>query len=434
MKRFCGISIVLFGSLYIACLTADNPLSPGVDESVDSLETGTASVTIALGRVGSLAKTRTINLTALYLSLTACGEQPVYDTICLSGHDNITVNKTYPKLATEKQWVCRVITKDEKGKIIHSGSTTFTVLSCQTATVVLSLDAVYSMLVADFFPIRDSITTCELRVDRRLIADSTFEAQSLSGDTLRLDFDYLKACPGGTNHVISMNVYGVMWGEYMLMYTGDTTISVYSGRDMRYRILLKWVGLNSPPWGDAAVTVSLGKVGTSTMLAELEDPGTIISDCSMFNTPITCDSAAADSMCDICSQDDTPASSDEPNPIRDQSIPSEDGDESDEYCWKCDRDRQASRDGYILKLKRSVTNVLVDFEITGDDGQTGSAVCAIDCSIDGREWKRLWIKQHTTGKLRYREKIHIPGTFHYMRAVSEGQSLDNFTIVLSEEN
>ncbi len=133
------------------------------------------------------------------------------------------------------------------------------------------------MLVAEFLPIRDSVTRCVIDIDGYTAADSTFPKQSLVGDTVMLTFDYLTASPSGTSHEIRLMVYGEIAGEERLLYTGDTSIVATSGGDGRYAIVLDYVGPTSVE-GAMTMVVSFGRVGTDIVTGLLANYDTVFVD------------------------------------------------------------------------------------------------------------------------------------------------------------
>jgi len=253
MKKLTFLIFVLLClSIMLLNCVKDNPIEPVVET-----ETGTANLTVILNKVGQLAKISEINLQSLCITLSS-NDTIIYDTVSVTGNGQNTVNKTYNDLAC-LEWTLYAESYDVIDKIIHSGSTTFTVQPEETVNVTLDLTAQYSMLVANFINICDSVTRCEILVDGELVADSSFLKQSLIGSTVTLSYDYLKA---DTVHLIRFDVYGEMWGIDTLLYTGDTTITVVSGEDKSYTITLDWVGPDVPPSGKAEVQVTLGSCGT----------------------------------------------------------------------------------------------------------------------------------------------------------------------------
>jgi hypothetical protein len=223
-------------------------------------QAGSARVTISLGRIGSLSKSA-ISLCSLYVTLTASGETPIQWVSSLSGLGPVTISNTFTGLAA-KTWSLTAESRDNNQAIIHSGSTSFTVIRKQTVNVNLNLGARYSMLTAKFYPIFDSVTRCVLIVDSTIRDDSSFTKQSLVGDTIPLYYDYLAT---GVNHKIEMKSYGDMWGFDTLLYSADTTIFVIAGVDTSFRVTLKWVGPASPPSGQAKMFVLIGSIGTITV-------------------------------------------------------------------------------------------------------------------------------------------------------------------------
>ena len=231
---------------------------------------GAASVIINMGGVGYLAKTdlADIQLEYLVLTLSAPGEITSIDTMPVSGNGQIMVNKVYSGLNPLVTWTLDAVSKDINDSTIHSGSTSFMVPPGGNTNVSLVMDAQYSMLKAEFSPIRDSVNKVELVVNTVIVDEGSFPKQSNVGGTETLSFDYLTA-PG--THDIELNVYGEMWGLEYLLYTGDTTVNTVPGQDATYEITLSWVGPNEPPPGQATMTVTLGAVGTTTVKGTLDD-------------------------------------------------------------------------------------------------------------------------------------------------------------------
>lgn len=249
--------------LFSACLfQTERPAGPAPSAAKGE---GQAELSVKLGPVGALAKSaasagasaaQAIELSALYITLTAEAETPRRDTIPLSGSGANTVSRGYSGLAAGKTWNVEAHTVDSRGRTIHTGYAAFSLQPGRTTAVALDMPAYYSMLTARFFPIDDSVTRCQLVVDAGIVADTTFPKQSLVGDTVQLEYDYLSVGP----RRVAMNVYGEYDGAAILLYSGDTLINVQAGLDARYDIRLIWRGPGVFR-GTAAMTVSLGAAG-----------------------------------------------------------------------------------------------------------------------------------------------------------------------------
>ena len=259
---------ILLASLLTACLqeTTEQAQGPG-----GKGPTGQANLSLKLEKVGALRKAAAIEMDTLFIGLTATGEAPVLDTVLLSGNSLQAILKSYPGLASLKTWTLGAIAKDQNGVTVYSGTTEFIVPPNGTANVPLTLAPQFSMLRALFFPIRDSVTQVQVRVDGSLVAAESFAKQSRLGDTVALTHDYLSASPSGTTHAIRMDVRGDMWGFDTVLYRGNTDITVVSGQDTSYSLTLHWVGPAVPPPGQATITVTLGAVGSVTLEGMLED-------------------------------------------------------------------------------------------------------------------------------------------------------------------
>lgn len=260
-----GFFIIPFLSLS-SCLREDGTSSPvsSAAGGVPPGQAGSANVTVQIGKIGTLSKTAAstpMALCSLRVTLTASGETPIYWVTPISGTGPITVSRTVNGLP-EKIWSASAETRDNRNILIHSGSTSFTIVRKQTANVNLALASKYSMLIAKFFPIRDSVNRCVLIVDGTTRGDSAFAKQAHVGDTIPLRYDYLST---GATHLIAMRTRGIMWGIDTLLYSADTSIAVTAGIDASFRVTLKWVGPAKPPPGQAEMFVSVGSVGTVTV-------------------------------------------------------------------------------------------------------------------------------------------------------------------------
>jgi YVTN family beta-propeller protein len=267
MKSLYVASALLFAIMFFSC-------SNNLVTSPDKSDPGSADITFKVGKVGALGKTA-IELTSLYVTLSAPGETTIRDTFPLSGNSQQTIAKTYSNLASLlKTWTLEAESRDDEGVVIHSGSASFIVPARRDTSITLDLSAQYSMLKANFLPIRDSVTRCELLVDEILVEDSSFAKQSLVGDTVKLSYCYLR-----TNILqrVKLDVYGEMWGFDTLLYTGDTAITPVPGVNASYNVTLRWVGPALPPPGSATMNVVLGAVGTTTINGQLLKEPTLLA-------------------------------------------------------------------------------------------------------------------------------------------------------------
>ncbi len=262
--KFFPYLCVLFVFLFLTC-SYERTITPD-DESM-----GDVNVSVKLGKIGSLGKIKCIEFDTLTLTLTAPGEDSVVAKMPISGKNQQIVTKTFSNLASLKTWTVLAVAKDRSEKTTHFGKTTFEVQPNATTEVTLDLAARFSMLKANFYPIRDSVNACMLWVDDEIAADSSFSRTELRGDTVRLSYDYLSASPAGILHTIRMDARGIVWGDDTLLYRGDTAVTAVSGENETYTIKLKWVGPNTPPPGAATMTVVLGATGSVTVNGELED-------------------------------------------------------------------------------------------------------------------------------------------------------------------
>lgn len=257
---------------------------------------GQSRVSVKLGKVGALRSIAELELASLTLTLSANGEDDIVDVVALSGNAQQVYNTSFSDMATLKEWTLTAQTLDLDGVVIHQGTSTFTIPAGGEATVNLTLDAVYSMLRANFFPIRDSVTRCELLLDGVRVDDSLFAAQTIVGDTVQLGHNYVTASPEGINHDVTLDVFGSMWGFEYKLYSGTINRPFISGKDDGFDVVLKWVGPGEPPLGQADMTVTVGNVGTVIIDGELEDTVGILSSFSRYYKATTAPGAAGQSI------------------------------------------------------------------------------------------------------------------------------------------
>lgn len=261
MKNILAIISLSAFLMFISC-------SNTINAPVTRNEPGAANVSLHIGQISTLGKNRTITLSKLYVALSATGETTQYDTFALSGNNEQTFNKTYNNLASLVTWTLTAESRDVDGIVIHSGLTHFIVTAQNVIPVSLNLSAKYSMLKANFFPIKDSVTRCELLINGVKVDDSSFAKQSHLGDTVKLSYNYLDT---GAAQRVRLKVYGTMWGFDTLLYSGDTAITPVHGANGNYNMTLKWVGPALQPSGQASMSVVLGAVGTVTLNGKLEE-------------------------------------------------------------------------------------------------------------------------------------------------------------------
>ena len=234
-----------------------------VDQEVP---TGIVDLTIKLGKVGSLSKSISdINLTDLIVEITAQDQDTILDTFAVSGNDEIIASLGSYELESFVDWTISVTTVDEQGETIHAGFTTVNLDFTQELAVQLDLYSNFSMTKLNLYPVPDSATAVEFLIDGGLVADTVFSVQTIVGDTVTLEYDYLFT---NDTSAVQVNVRGIMWGVDTLLYTGDLVLSIPSGVDTTFILPLSWVGPDVPT-GMAALTVVIGNVGTATINAEV---------------------------------------------------------------------------------------------------------------------------------------------------------------------
>lgn len=264
MKRI--LTLLLTGLLLVSCTN--------LTEKENS--TGSLNLSLSMGEVGRALGKR-ITMSKVVITLNAEGEDEISTESSLTSTSGTILLKEFSSLASNKEWTINVKSYDINTIIIHEAVAKFTLLPDQVLDLSLDLYAKYSVLYANFAPIKDSVNKCVVIIDEVTTKDSSFALQSLVGETVGISYDYLSASSNGIEHKVKLNVYGQMWGTEYLLYTGDTSITVKSGEKVNCNLDLKWVGPNEKPVGDAGITVQLGVIDTVFINGKLiDDDGNIV--------------------------------------------------------------------------------------------------------------------------------------------------------------
>jgi hypothetical protein len=260
MKNFfLYVTIAAFAMFGRCSCDKNNPAA-----STDS-PTGAIEAKVIIWNVGSLNKTKAISLVKGYLQLSSAGENVRLDSFALAGNSQITIDKIFSDLKV-KTWSAKAWSIDSKGMVIHSDSTTFTVIENDTVDVPLSLSAKYEQMPMYIHPISDSAKRVVVAVNGVNVIDTTFGKNS-GIDTLKLNYDYLLASPGGTVNSISMKIYGDWIDSDTLLWTGQDTVLVKSGVDIKKVIPLAWVG---PQIGGVDISIIFGFIGTTSVYGTVQ--------------------------------------------------------------------------------------------------------------------------------------------------------------------
>jgi hypothetical protein len=264
-------SIILIGGLVTGLL-----LSGCSDNAVQSesglMNSGAAEVEIKVGKIGVLAKRSMIEMNKLIVEIVNANTSVTVlkDTTTLVGHAETQVNKRFDGLKAPDLYILQAKAVDKSGKTIHSGSKIFSTIPAGVVNVNLGLAAQYSMLKVSYNNVPDSVG----KVTLAIISADTIDSSFVRGvrDTVVLAYDYLPADSDGISYPVSLKASGSFFGKDTVLYAADTTISAVSGVDKSYLITLKWVGPGYPS-GAAAITVTIGAVGTTVLNAGFTQAG-----------------------------------------------------------------------------------------------------------------------------------------------------------------
>jgi hypothetical protein len=270
-----------FRALLVSVLAASVFFGCSQQSPVSTVEqpTGQVSLTLKLGKVGSLAKATkvaAITLDSLTLDFTASGEASIHQVILISGNDQQVVTTTV-ELAAGKNWTVNVRTYDDAQpwNQVHYGSTSFDVVEGSNPPVGLTLSARYSMLMVRVNPVPDSSTYMLLAPgnDRTMMWMTWDDTSYVKGakpatDTVKLYHDWLNVTdPMMPNpQDIQVVIRGTWNGTSNVdLYWGTLNIpTILAGVDASYSFSLNWIGPSSTT-SQVQIDVTVGKVGMITV-------------------------------------------------------------------------------------------------------------------------------------------------------------------------
>lgn len=227
---------------------------------------GTAQISLKVGKVGALSKSATISMRKLILTVVA-GTDTVRDTSALSGNETVTVKRALKLKA--KTWVLYAKTLDQKDSVIHSGaSNAFTIKLSENTEVNLPLQSRFTMYQATYSNMPFSIgygdskneklpvavTRLIIKVDEKAVRDTTAKEYFPPDKSVFLDFDYVTV----GKHDIVLQAHCIAGTYSGLCYEGSSHVTTVAGEDESKQIVLHWVG---PSVGSGNATIIVGRVG-----------------------------------------------------------------------------------------------------------------------------------------------------------------------------
>ena len=200
----------------------------------------------------------------LMVELSANGQETRYDTVEVEG---MRVNCRFLNIAPFKEWTVTARTVDMNDSTVQFGTHTFMPQPNQMTYVFMELQAKYFKMRALFSRTRDYMTRAEISVDDKY----TFSSQiSENGsDTAIVDVDYV---PLKSGYKIVGKVFGLYNGSNVLLFEGDTTVTLpwYDDRNVVFTLRFKGAGEN--PEGPSSMTVLLRPFGGNTGAGRIGQP------------------------------------------------------------------------------------------------------------------------------------------------------------------
>ena len=219
MKKLV-LAAAAFAITLMSCFSEDrnsNPVKSGNGQS-------NAAVQVALGD-GPLPH-------KLILNLSADGQDTICDTIEVKSN---RIARTFFNIAPYKEWKINARTVDKYDSTIHTGTNTFRPLPNQTCDIFMELQARYFSMAAFFAHAEKNMTKAEILIDDRYQFISPIT--KVKGDTVTVNVDYV---PLKSQYRIKAMVYGMHNGAEILLFSGDTIVTLPWYDDHTVAFTLSW--------------------------------------------------------------------------------------------------------------------------------------------------------------------------------------------------
>ncbi|MDR0306967.1 MAG: hypothetical protein LBI42_09060 [Chitinispirillales bacterium] len=221
----------------------------------------------------------------LFLELSTDKQETIYDTVIINSKN---ISRTFFDLAPHAEWKINAYTVNRDDSIMHTGTNTFSLPPNQTTKIIMELQANYFSMHAFFTHAAENMTRAEIIVDDRY----TFVSPAEGGDTITVDIDYI---PLKSQYYVKGIVYGMYNGAEVLLYAGDTTVTLpwYDDNTVIFTLLREAA---HPGQGSETMSVWLLPEGGNTHAGRIGQPiyfsGTgHYYDVVTFNRNITWDDA-----------------------------------------------------------------------------------------------------------------------------------------------
>ena len=261
--------------MFMGCIHSGDMMSTPRQQTHMQLKLGVT-------RVGVLAKTSTITLNKLIVTITSSANDRINDTITattspslnqlVSQSQTLTINFD---ITTGSTWKVVAKTLDTRDSVIHLDSATGSTLDMGGSQLVtLNLVPKYTMFQAQILNIPDSlslstsgspkqvlhVTRFVLLIDGVVKVDSTHLLYFPAGSTVILNFDYMTT---GT-HTIQLQAYGTTGTSSLpiLLFSGAVGVSADPGVDTNTLLTLNWTG---PVTVQGGLQVIIGRIGQATV-------------------------------------------------------------------------------------------------------------------------------------------------------------------------
>jgi len=202
----------------------------------------------------------------LITELSADGQETRFDTAEVK---STRMNRRFLNIAPYKEWKITAHTVDMNDSIMHFGSATFIPQPNRMSEQFMELQSRYFGMRALFSRTRNNMTRAEILIDDNNKYLFVSPISNGGSDTAAVNVDYV---PLKSQYKITGRVYGTNNGSEILLFGGDTTVTIpwYDDRKVVFTLNFRPAD-NSGEW-PSSMTVWLQPAGGNTEAGRIGQP------------------------------------------------------------------------------------------------------------------------------------------------------------------
>jgi len=201
----------------------------------------------------------------LMIELSADGQEPRFDTVEIK---STIIHRRFLNIAPYKEWKITAHTVDMNDSVTHFGSTTFMPQPNRMSEVLMELQSKYFNMHALFSSTKSNMTRAEILVDDNSRYLFTSPISKSGSDTAIVDVEYV---PLKSQYRIAGRVYGIHNGSEVLLFSGDTTVTLpwYDDNKVVFTLSCRAADYDQGP---SSMTVWLQPVSGNTGAGRIGQP------------------------------------------------------------------------------------------------------------------------------------------------------------------